>query len=274
MKYLFNENPLVIDRELATVIGLNEAIILQQMQYWIKKSEHSYDNKTWIYNSVSQWKKQFPFFSESTIGRTIKSLEEKDFLFIGNFNKDKRDRTRWYSINYKKLYEVMKNAISQNDECNKSKCSNAISQNDECNKSKCSNAISQNDKMQQVKSTSPLPENTTENTTNIIKSSSDELPKSKKTDSIDFDMVLKAFNDAVEDKLPKIQKMTTARKNAVKKLLKEFEQPTFQNLANYFYDFVEQAKPFYFGENDRNWRADFDYIVKPNTHLKFVEGRL
>lgn len=259
MKYLFNENPLVIDRELATVIGLNEAIILQQMQYWIKKSEHSYDNKTWIYNSVSQWKKQFPFFSESTIGRTIKSLEEKDFLFIGNFNKDKRDRTRWYSINYKKLNEVMKNAISQNDECNKSKCSNAISQND---------------KMQQVKLTSPLPENTTENTTNIIKSSSDELLKSKKTDSIDFDMVLEAFNDAVEDKLPKIQKMTTARKNAVKKLLKEFEQPTFQNLANYFYDFVEQATPFYFGENDRNWRADFDYIVKPKTHLKFVEGRL
>ena len=157
MKYLFNENPLVIDRELAVVIGLNEAMILQQMQYWIKKSEHSYDGKTWIYNSVSQWKKQFPFFSESTIGRAIKNLEEKGFLFIGNFNKDRRDRTRWYSINYQKLDEVMKNAISQNDECNKSKCSNAISQND---------------KMQQANLTTPLPENTTknttENTTNII----------------------------------------------------------------------------------------------------------
>lgn len=96
----------------------------------------------------------------------------------------------------------------------------------------------------------------------------------KEKNTIDFDMVMDAYNDAVENRLPQIQKMTTARKNAVKKLLKEFEQPTFQNLANYFYDFVEQAKPFYFGENDRNWRADFDYIVKPNTHLKFVEGRL
>lgn len=99
------------------------------------------------------------------------------------------------------------------------------------------------------------------------------ITKEKNID-IDFDLVMDAYNDAVENRLPQIQKMTTARKNAVKKLLKEFEQPTFQNLANYFYDFVEQAKPFYFGENDRNWRADFDYIVKPNTHLKFVEGRL
>lgn len=105
-------------------------------------------------------------------------------------------------------------------------------------------------------------------------SSDDDLPNPKKSDSIDFNLVMDAYNDAVENRLPQIQKMTPARKKAVKTLLKEFDEPTFQNLANYFYDFVERAKPFYFGENDRNWRADFDYIVKPKTHLKFVEGTL
>jgi Fe2+ or Zn2+ uptake regulation protein len=95
-----------------------------------------------------------------------------------------------------------------------------------------------------------------------------------KENNIDFDLVMDAYNDAVENRLPQIQKMTTARKNAVKKLLKELEQPTFQNLANYFYDFVDHAKPFYFGENDRGWRADFDYIIKPSTYLKVVEGTL
>lgn len=95
-----------------------------------------------------------------------------------------------------------------------------------------------------------------------------------KENNIDFDLVMDAYNDAVENRLPQIQKMTPARKNAVKTLLKEFDQPTFQNLANYFYDFVERAKPFYFGENDRNWRANFDYIVKPTTYLKVVEGTL
>jgi hypothetical protein len=95
-----------------------------------------------------------------------------------------------------------------------------------------------------------------------------------KENNIDFDLVMDAYNDAVENRLPQIQKMTTARKNAVKKLLKELDQPTFQNLANYFYDFVDHAKPFYFGENDRGWRADFDYIIKPSTYLKVVEGTL
>ncbi|MFQ0991347.1 replication protein [Gilliamella apicola] len=95
-----------------------------------------------------------------------------------------------------------------------------------------------------------------------------------KENNIDFDLVIDAYNDAVEDKLPKVSKMTTARKNAVKKLLKELEEPTFQNLANYFYDFVDKASRFYFGENDSGWRADFDYIVRITTYLKFIEGSL
>lgn len=259
MQYLFNENPVVIDRELATVIGLNEAIILQQIQYWIKKSEHRFDGKIWIYNSVSQWKKQFPFWSESTIDRTLKSLNKLGLLFIGNYNRDRRDRTKWYSINYSQLDNIMKNAFSQNDECNLSNCDNAISQVDP---------------MQDVNLTKPLPKITTKITTNNNTSSDDDQSAPKNKNSIDFDLVMDAYNDAVENRLPQIQKMTTARKNAVKKLLKEIEQPTFQNLANYFYDFVDHAKPFYFGENDRGWRANFDYIIKPSTYLKVVEGTL
>ena len=259
MTYLFNENPVVIDRELASVIGLNEAIILQQMQYWIKKSEHKFDGKVWVYNSVSQWKKQFPFWSESTIDRTIRSLDKLGLLFIGNYNRDRRDRTKWYSINYSQLDSIMKNAFSQNDECNLSNCDNAISQDDP---------------MQDVNLTKPLPKITTEITTNNNTSSCDDKTNPKKTDNIDFDLVIDAYNDAVEDKLPKVIKMTPARKNAVKKLLKEFNEPTFQNLADYFYDFAEKANRFYFGENNRGWRADFDYIVKTKTYLKFIEGAL
>ena len=165
MQYLFNENPLVIDRELAAVIGLNEAIILQQMQYWIKKSEHRFDNKIWIYNSVSQWKEQFPFWSESTINRTIRNLEEKGLLFTGNYNRDRRDRTKWYSINYLQLDNIMKNAFSQNDECNLSNCDNAISQDD---------------LMQDVNLTKPLPKITTKTTTEITTNIIADKPQQKK----------------------------------------------------------------------------------------------
>ena len=177
MTYLFNENPVVIDRELATVIGLNEAIILQQMQYWIKKSEHKFDGKVWVYNSVSQWKKQFPFWSESTIDRTIRSLDKLGLLFIGNYNRDRRDRTKWYSINYSQLDSIMKNAFSQNDECNLSNCDNAISQNDP---------------MQDVNLTKPLPKTTTKITTKITTDIIADKPQKKKRAcqiSDDFDPV-------------------------------------------------------------------------------------
>jgi uncharacterized phage protein (TIGR02220 family) len=133
MSYLFNENPLVVDRELAVVIGLNEAMVLQQMQYWLKKSDHIHENKAWIYNSVSQWKEQFSFFSESTINRAIKTLETKGLLFIGYYNRDKRDRTRWYSINYEELNAVMNNA--------KVKMTDAFSQIDQMHLVKMNNAI-------------------------------------------------------------------------------------------------------------------------------------
>jgi hypothetical protein len=107
-----------------------------------------------------------------------------------------------------------------------------------------------------------------------IMSSDDDRPARKNKNSIDFDLVMDAYNDAADNRLPKVQKMNAARKKAVKTLLKEFEEPTFQNLANYFYDFVDKASPFYFGKNDRNWRANFDYIIKPKTYLKVLENRL
>ena len=259
MQYLFNENPVVIDRELATVIGLNEAIILQQMQYWIKKSTHEIDDKTWIYNSVSQWKDQFPFWSESTIDRTIRSLDKLGLLFIGNYNRDRRDRTKWYSINYSQLDNIMKNAFSQNDECNLSNCDNAISQDDP---------------MQDVNLAKPLPKITTEITTKNNTSSCDDKSKPEKTDVIDFDLVMDAYNDAVENRLPQIQKMTTARKNLVKKFFKDNKKLNINDLINYFYDFVERAPAWMFGENQRNWEAKFEYIVKDETYTKFKEGSL
>lgn len=132
---LFDKELLVVNPKLAVLIGLNEAIILQQMHYWIKKSDKCIDGKIWIYNSITSWKEQFPFFSESTVKRTITELEKKGLILVGNFNKDNRDRTKWYSINYgmlqkleDSLKESVNNALGQNDPCNGSKCPDSLGQ--------------------------------------------------------------------------------------------------------------------------------------------------
>jgi len=41
---LFDKYPLVINPRLAALIGLNEAIILQQVHYWIKLNEEDKKN--------------------------------------------------------------------------------------------------------------------------------------------------------------------------------------------------------------------------------------
>ena len=51
MSLLLNENPLIVMPTLAAHIGLNEAIILQQVHYWLLKSDKLEYGRKWTYNS-------------------------------------------------------------------------------------------------------------------------------------------------------------------------------------------------------------------------------
>ena len=109
---LIQESPLTVQPNLAVLIGLNEAIFLQQLQYWISREAGICDEygRRWIYNTVKQWNVQFPFWSESTIKRTIKSLEDQEVMIstvIGNsYNK-----TKAYTINYELIEELSKKIV-------------------------------------------------------------------------------------------------------------------------------------------------------------------
>ena len=129
---LIDDYPILVIPTLASEIGLNEAIVLQQMHYWLKKSNHNYDGRRWIYNSFPEWQKHFPFWSVMTIKRAVYSLEKQNLLYVGNYNKAKFDKTKWYSINYEKL-EGMKRPSYQNDTTSVSKRNDGVYQNDTTN---------------------------------------------------------------------------------------------------------------------------------------------
>lgn len=106
--WLFDEHPLVIDVKLAQVIGLNQAIVLQQLNYWLhSRSAKKINGKVWVYNRIKDWNEQFPFWSKNTVQRTLDSLEKDHLVITGNFNKYKFDRTKWYSINQAELVNRM-----------------------------------------------------------------------------------------------------------------------------------------------------------------------
>ncbi|GGE64468.1 hypothetical protein [Priestia taiwanensis] len=106
-KLLLNEKPLIVLPSLACKYGLNEAILLQQLHYWLQESKNIRDGYTWVYNTYTDWGKQFPFWSERTIRRSILKLEERRVVVSNNFNRKKSDRTKWYRIDYKELHSLL-----------------------------------------------------------------------------------------------------------------------------------------------------------------------
>ena len=102
MSMLFNFRPLVINPELATRIGLNEAIVLQQVNYWINDKEQGviHSGRRWVFNSYESWVKQFPFWSADTVKRAFTSLVKQGCLDVEQLNKSQHDRTNYYTINH------------------------------------------------------------------------------------------------------------------------------------------------------------------------------
>lgn len=180
-RLLINENPLQVLPTLACAIGLNEAMILQQVHYWMSSSRHIYDGRHWVYNSVPNWQKQFPFWSESTVKRALLSLERQGLMMSANYNRDPRDQSKWYSINYDILAEIeqqnrVNDASGQFDPMEQTNMTR-------CNEPDCTDAQGQSEPMRQVNMTRPLPETTTETTqeittenTNTFAPSGDDAP--------------------------------------------------------------------------------------------------
>lgn len=103
MSTLISEPPLQVLPSLAKEIGLNEAIVLQQIHYWLIRSKFTHDGRKWIYNTIPQWQEQFPFWSEDTILRILKKLKLTGYLRGEMLAKSKFDKTMYYAINYDKL---------------------------------------------------------------------------------------------------------------------------------------------------------------------------
>ena len=146
-----DEFPLLILPKLAVKVGLNEAIILQQVNYWIVQCGKERDGREWVFNTYPDWQKQFPFFSLSTIKRTILSLEKMGLLITGNYNRLKIDKTKWYTIDFDTL-DALDTSIVQNDTTDKT----PLAQNGLSNDSNCT--------IEETNMSRPLPETTPKTT--------------------------------------------------------------------------------------------------------------
>ncbi|CNK74082.1 Uncharacterised protein [Yersinia enterocolitica] len=342
-KLLINEPPLQVLPSLAKEIGLNEAILVQQIHYWLCRSDHRHEGRKWFYKSAAEWADELGFWSDSTIKRTLANLLEMKLISVGQLHKvllsDPYNRTKWYSINYDQL-ELLNstNASGQNDQL-------GAGQNDKITSSQNDQMLQENTTKNTTKNKTPLtPQGETESILADAESALayyNELTHTRCEDSspfetlltatksrkayaladlqlvalwvvstwkprngkyakpanicrvnrfdgyladarawsesagrIDCDAVIAAYNRIFSDVLPPAE-IDQDRKHAIRKLLQYLKTKDLEAFQSYFEAFREQATVFYFGGDDgAGWRANFDYLMKPEVLRKTRDGAL
>lgn len=127
--------------EVALEVGINGAIILNHLHYWLKKNADNemnyHDGYFWTYNSIAAYKKQFPFWSEKTIYRILRELEVNGYVKTGNYNQSAYDRTKWYALTEKSvkllastIVQEYENSQDNATETTLTDCQNEITQSD------------------------------------------------------------------------------------------------------------------------------------------------
>ena len=83
-----------------------------------------------------------------------------------------------------------------------------------------------------------------------------------------FDNFLNIYNEECTN-LPKCLKITEKRKVAINKCLKEkIDEEVFKEIC-----IKANQSDFLIGENDRNWKADFDFVTRVDKAMQILEGK-
>lgn len=249
--------------------SLDEAIVLNQLNYWIERNKDANrnfrDGHYWVYNSYEAWRKQdFPVWSATKIKRIFTSLEEKGIVLSANYNKLSIDKTKWYTIDYDKLKKFI-------EEYSKGQNETSTDQY-EISKDADDQSTDQNDQtLDQSERTLP--------DTNYRDYSTENTNRDLHTDTTK-DKTLSNDNGEVKTSSSENRKKMTAPKTALEKYLgkKADEQDMIERLAaicseNYDNDTANEifiSLTHYF-ERFKEKSGKIHPILKDSTLLRFTE---
>lgn len=219
--FINKDDVLLIRKELVRILGdLNEAVVLNQLNYWIeinKKAEKNLrDGKYWIFNTYQTWREtDFDFWSTDTIRRTLTRLENKGIVLSANYNKLKIDKTKWYTIDYEKLQKL----IDEHEKKQIANKENAYCVHD------MANCTDENGNISKA-----IPENTTDNT------NKDYIKENTKGETLSKD------NGEADTSFPK-KRLPAPDKKKTKEELKKLEIDMFKRfcIIGSLYDTSEMA---------------------------------
>ena len=87
---------------IAEQVGVNAAVIYQNIVWWCEKNAANgtniHEGRPWTFNSMRAFSLMFQYLTERQIRTALQKLEDVGLVLVGNFNRDARDRTKWYSV--------------------------------------------------------------------------------------------------------------------------------------------------------------------------------
>ena len=233
--------------EIAEELGLVQSILIDKLDYWLKKSGKLIDNQLWIYNTFEDWNKQLKFFSISTIKRAFSSLEKQGYINSKKMNVKKSNHTKWYTINY----TAYMNLLAQKKPKKFASVQNELSscQIDTIINSKQRNNYS-------------------------LKYMSNDINKYKQTNSsvIEKEVCTSMINTWNEIFVGKKSRIVLTNKRE-RKLIDLWESTFGQNLAKWRdYCISINSSKFLMGEKKETFKAQFDWLIQNETVNRVLSG--
>ena len=88
----------------------------------------------------------------------------------------------------------------------------------------------------------------------------------KDRERVDYQLIVDMYNDTCVS-FPKLKSLSDSRKKAIKARLRTYTVDDFKALFE-----KAEASSFLKGSNDRNWSANFDWLIKDSNMAKVLEG--
>lgn len=270
LNLISNNNFITLNKDLIKAIGLEEAILLGELaseyDYWKKQEllENGYFYST-IENieehtTLSEYKQRKALNSlkdQGLIDIKIKGLPAKRFIKINEeqvLEKLKINTLKNLRTSSEKIKELVPEKLKGNKNINNKNINNKNIEKEYIDNTKMSltsdemsletDNLSSNDSLAIA---SPTP---TENKKEV------------------FNNFLNIYNEECTN-LPKCLKITEKRKVAINKCLKEkIDEEVFKQIC-----IKANQSDFLIGENDRNWKADFDFVTRIDKAMQILEGK-
>lgn len=246
--------------------GVNEAVILNNIRFWINKNKldylvnkresiHVHNGRVWTFNSYRAFSIVLPEFTEKQIRTAIDHLSREGILIKGNYNKLKSDATWWYTIN--------EDWTKVDDWC---PTGQSI-----CPESQIPSALEGKRSDPEGK---PLPDINSDINTNINTEKGCETSQPTEPPTKGYKKQIQEYwNLKIKGTpLSKCRVLSPTRLDNIANLNKQL---SFNGSIDAWKEFIDKIfeSSFLQGDNERQWVADFDWVLETKNAIKIIEGK-